>query len=150
MKEKLIEQLVAATIVDRTAPYTLATDDGIRLVAQLLSYVRVPVPESVRTESNAVGQVERVVPTTTDVFIIHGHDLTNALRLRTLLRERLNLNPIVLNERPGKGRTLPRATRKGGSFRCSLLKIVPLTAEPPDPVPAAGASPFCGSRQPPS
>ncbi len=106
-ERETFEQLVAATIVDRTAPYTLATDDGIRLVAQLLSYVRVPVPESVRTESNAVGQVERVVPTTTDVFIIHGHDLTNTLRLRTLLRERLNLNPIVLNERPGKGREFP-------------------------------------------
>jgi hypothetical protein len=54
----------------------------------------------------APGQVSRSVPITDNIFIIHGHDEVNLLRLRKLLRERYKLNPIVLSEVPSKGRTL--------------------------------------------
>ena len=41
-----------------------------------------------------------------DIFIIHGHDEVNKLRLQKLLRERFQLNPVILSEKPGAGRTL--------------------------------------------
>ena len=41
-----------------------------------------------------------------DVFIVHGHDTENLLELRNLLKEKYQLNPIILSERPGKSRTL--------------------------------------------
>lgn len=40
------------------------------------------------------------------IFIVHGHDEANTLRLEKLLGDRWNLEPIVLRDRPGKGRTL--------------------------------------------
>lgn len=40
------------------------------------------------------------------VFIVHGHDEPNRLRLEEFLRERWHLDPIVLMAEPGKGRTL--------------------------------------------
>ncbi|MFZ5634013.1 MAG: TIR domain-containing protein [Bacillota bacterium] len=40
------------------------------------------------------------------IFIIHGHDELNLLRLKELLRDRWNLNTIILRGEPGKGRTL--------------------------------------------
>lgn len=40
------------------------------------------------------------------VFIVHGRDELNILRLEKLLRERWHLEPICLTSKPGKGRTL--------------------------------------------
>ena len=40
------------------------------------------------------------------VFIIHGHDELNTLRLEKVLKDRWHINPIILNSSPGKGRTL--------------------------------------------
>lgn len=42
----------------------------------------------------------------TNVFLVHGHDELNMLKLKDLLREKWHLNPIVLQKKPGKGRTL--------------------------------------------
>lgn len=40
------------------------------------------------------------------VFIIHGHDQANALKLRDLLTERWGLDPKILSAKPWEGRTL--------------------------------------------
>lgn len=40
------------------------------------------------------------------VFIVHGHDDANLLRLENLLNDRWSLQSIVLRDEPGKGRTL--------------------------------------------
>jgi predicted nucleotide-binding protein len=40
------------------------------------------------------------------VFIVHGHDETNLLRLKEMLEERFRLEPVILRSRPAKGRTL--------------------------------------------
>lgn len=40
------------------------------------------------------------------VFIVHGHDKGNLLRLREILKERFGLEPVILISQPGKGRTL--------------------------------------------
>lgn len=40
------------------------------------------------------------------VFIIHGRDENNRQRLRTLLKERFNLEPIILQDISGGGRTI--------------------------------------------
>jgi hypothetical protein len=54
---------------------------------------------------------EHVYPNTNrirpkDIFIIHGHDEANKLKLQSLLKDRFHLNPIILSEKPGAGRTL--------------------------------------------
>lgn len=45
-------------------------------------------------------------PESNVVFIIHGHDELNLLRLKEIIRDRWKLEPIVLAKQPGKGRTL--------------------------------------------
>jgi predicted nucleotide-binding protein len=41
-----------------------------------------------------------------DVLIIHGHDKLNLLLLKELLRDHLHLKFVLLNDRPGLGRTI--------------------------------------------
>lgn len=43
---------------------------------------------------------------TGSVFIVHGQDETNLLRLERHLKDRLHLNPIILKEEAGRSRTL--------------------------------------------
>jgi len=45
-------------------------------------------------------------PATGAVFIVHGHDELNLLRLKEIIRDRWRLEPIVLASKPGKGRTI--------------------------------------------
>ena len=45
-------------------------------------------------------------PTGNNVFIIHGHDEANTLRLRILLKEHFGLNPILMTRNPGMSRAL--------------------------------------------
>src|SRR5207247_6328310 len=59
-------------------------------------------PQTAVTSQN----LTRIVPQGSRVFIIHGHDTTNTLRLRTLLKERYGLTPVILSEQPSKGRSL--------------------------------------------
>jgi predicted nucleotide-binding protein len=58
------------------------------------------------------------------VFLIHGHDELNLLRLRQLLKDRWGIDSIVLNERAGKGRTLIEKFEDealGATFAFALL-----------------------------
>ena len=45
-------------------------------------------------------------PAGENVFIIHGHDEVNTLRLRVLLQEHFGLNPVVMMTKPGMSRAL--------------------------------------------
>ncbi|OPY02294.1 MAG: putative nucleotide-binding protein containing TIR-like domain protein [Syntrophorhabdus sp. PtaB.Bin184] len=45
-------------------------------------------------------------PVGKNVFIIHGRDETNTLRLRLLLKDYFHLNPVLMMERPGMSRAL--------------------------------------------
>lgn len=74
---------------------------GLMRCDQLISIL----PELEKRE-NDQGIIERIIPNSKKVFIIHGQDKTNLLSLRSLLIERFGLNPIILNEQASKGRTL--------------------------------------------
>lgn len=45
-------------------------------------------------------------PNTGTIFIVHGHDELNLLRLKELIRDRWKLEPLVLSSEPGRGRTI--------------------------------------------
>lgn len=59
-----------------------------------------PAVEAVSTAENRSNRP----PESNRVFIVHGHDEVNTLKLRELLRERFGLSPVVLNASPGRGR----------------------------------------------
>lgn len=51
-------------------------------------------------------QISSELPVTKNVFIVHGHDELNLLRLKEFLKDELHLEPIILSSKAGKGRTL--------------------------------------------
>jgi predicted nucleotide-binding protein len=53
-----------------------------------------------------IATVQAFPSTSRAVFIVHGHDELNVLRIKELLRDRWELEPIVLSGEPGKGRTI--------------------------------------------
>jgi predicted nucleotide-binding protein len=66
-------------------------------------------PESIFSPlgSGEVGAVPVPSPTASRlVFIIHGHEELNLLRLQKKLKDAWDLDSVVLKEKPGKGRTL--------------------------------------------
>jgi len=59
------------------------------------------------SKSNLSKSVDVPQPTESrTIFIVHGHDELNLLRLEKMLRERWGIDPIILNAEPSKGRTL--------------------------------------------
>jgi hypothetical protein len=91
-------------------PYTLSAHDALRLCDQLLSiFLRDDLTDrssAVENQPPVLDPLPRLVPPGRKVFVIHGHDEANTLRLRILLRERFRLNPIILAEQPNAGRAL--------------------------------------------
>lgn len=75
---------------------------GEELVQHPEDVLDVPVPVE---GENPLAQV-RLETQPDSIFIIHGHDEVNLLRLKELLKERWGLNPYVLKAKAGKGRTL--------------------------------------------
>jgi predicted nucleotide-binding protein len=72
------------------------------ITAHANDVLEVPVPAASPSKP-----VQAPAPSTSNsIFIIHGHDELNVLRLKELLRDRWNLDPIVLSLKPGKGRTI--------------------------------------------
>jgi predicted nucleotide-binding protein len=75
------------------------------------------------------------------VFIIHGHDQTNLLRLERLLKERYKLHPIILADAASKGLTLIEkfeAVAKDASYSVALMT--------PDDLVAAGTGSVAQAR----
>lgn len=71
--------------------------------------------------------VNRITPESRAVFIVHGHDEVNLMRLRTLVRERFGLTPVILMEEPSSGQTIiekfARPTMLHSALFSSLLMI---------------------------
>lgn len=55
--------------------------------------------------ANAMSQPS-VPPAGNNVFIIHGHDEVNTLRLRVLLQDHFGLSPVLMMSKPGMSRAL--------------------------------------------
>ena len=75
------------------------------------------------------------------VFIIHGHDTTNTERLRRLMIDRFRLEPVILGEQAGGGRTLIEKFEEEAQ-RCSFA-IALLT---PDDAVARGDAAYLQAR----
>lgn len=101
---KLIPELKIRT----DAPYTVETETALLICTQLLSVFEEgnPKKSSERRPKSAVTSVQRIIPEAGRVFLIHGHDTANTLKLRLLVSERFGLVPIILSEQPSKGRSV--------------------------------------------
>ena len=79
----------------------LSSDDFISRVEQVEHFV-----SSFKAPADAgsfvVASRPSLTPATNDVFVVHGRDETNQLRLSKLIREDFKLTPIVLLDKPGR------------------------------------------------
>jgi predicted nucleotide-binding protein len=76
--------------------------DRIREIGAVLEMVSIPSAKEMATDSPRLGPGGDPKA----VFVVHGHDESNTLKLQRYLRDDLKLRPIVLRYEPGKGRTL--------------------------------------------
>lgn len=60
----------------------------------------------VAAAEGSAAQIEVPRPKGNAIFIVHGHDELNLYRLKDLVRERYSLEPIVLANEPGQGRSI--------------------------------------------
>jgi predicted nucleotide-binding protein len=58
------------------------------------------------------------------VFIIHGHDELNVFRLKEMVRERWNLEPITLAREAGRGRTIIEKFEQEAERACLALALL--------------------------
>jgi predicted nucleotide-binding protein len=79
----------------------LSTDDFISRVEQVEHFLS-SFNASANAGSFVVASRRSLTPATNDVFVIHGPDQTNQLRLSKLIREDFKLTPIVLLDKPGR------------------------------------------------
>ena len=98
------ESLINKLTINKHAPYTVLKHQAILSCDQIISVLEyLPGPKKPKSSEIAV---TRVLPETRRVFIVHGHDMENALRLYARLKDRFGLDPVILSEEPSKGRSI--------------------------------------------
>lgn len=98
------ESLIRELEIEKRGPYSLSRDQVVLACDQILSVLE-NLPGSKKKGVLEIA-VTRVLPETKRVFIVHGHDMENALRLQTRLKDRFGLEPVILSEEPSKGRSI--------------------------------------------
>jgi predicted nucleotide-binding protein len=100
-EKEIMENIVRPLKVISSGPFSISSSIALKLCDQLISLI--PNEKKIFEEKN---ELQRIIPIASNIFIIHGHDTENLLILRNMLKERFHLNPIILREQPGKGRTI--------------------------------------------
>jgi predicted nucleotide-binding protein len=96
--------LIRVLKIDKHAPYIVLKHQAVLVSDQIISVLE-HLPGESRCKSGEIA-VTRVLPETKRVFIVHGHDMENALRLHARLKDRFRLEPVILSEEPSKGRSI--------------------------------------------
>jgi CAP12/Pycsar effector protein, TIR domain len=99
-----LESLILPLKIRKDAPYTIESKLALIICDQIISII--PNSNDTSASATSFGPIERYIPKKGRIFIVHGHDMTNTLRLRTLIKERFNLVPVILSEQPSKGRSI--------------------------------------------
>jgi len=91
---------------ERQAKFTAGIPQTVTMLEGLISRLKekarfLPEEQTMKPSSR-----DTSIKESRQIFIVHGHDEANTLKLERLLKERWKLEPIILREKPGKGRTL--------------------------------------------
>jgi CAP12/Pycsar effector protein, TIR domain len=84
-----------------TSKTQLSTEDFISRVEQVEHYLY-SFNAPAMSGSFVVASQRSLIPATKNIFVIHGRDEVNQLRLSKLLREDFKLSPVVLLDKPGR------------------------------------------------
>lgn len=117
-------------------PYPVKADAALAMCDQLIGLLAPPIQSAKVDRKATAGPINRITPETSTVFIVHGHDEANVLRLQRLIKERFGLKPIVLMDEPSAGETVIEKFERVASH--SAFCIVLMT--PDDQVGMAGNS----------
>jgi hypothetical protein len=83
-------------------PYPGDSSHALMVCDQLLAIVGLPPG----VQSGGASPINRITPESRTVFIVHGHDQVNLLRLDRLLKDRFGLTPVILMEHASEGQTI--------------------------------------------
>lgn len=90
---------------DGYPPYPEKSDVALMVCDQLIGILK----SEIENESAAGGgrsAINRIAPDSRTVFIVHGHDDANLLRLSAMLKDRFNLKPVILMDEASGGETV--------------------------------------------
>ena len=123
--ERAVRQLQKSVSATESIRFRDASSPSVQIgnpLGNVQRYVRqydaslAALAEEIERDPEFLGVVGPVVtpataktPTIIDsrkVFVVHGHDETNTMKLTTMLRERFKIDPVVMNAAAGQGRTL--------------------------------------------
>jgi predicted nucleotide-binding protein len=103
-KKEVFSQMISVIKIRKDAPYTVAKYQGIMACDQIISILE--NLHNNKSNKAASNTVTRVLPDSKRIFIVHGHDMENALRLQARLKDRYDCEPVILSEEPSKGRSI--------------------------------------------
>lgn len=104
---KAMSGLIPELKIVTEPPYTIKSEAALLICNQLISIFEDSDSNEAPSGAEEVhSSVQRVIPTTKKVFIVHGHDVESALKLRILISERFGLSPVILSEQASKGRSV--------------------------------------------
>ena len=83
-------------------PYPGDSGHALAVCDQLLAIIGSPV----NSQSGGTAAITRLTPESRTVFIVHGHDQVNLLRLERLLKDRFGFTPVILMEQASGGQTI--------------------------------------------
>ena len=113
-KAKVVQKYRAATRNLRT----LSSDEFTGLVIEFEHFLD-SLSQFSEQETINPTSIPSPPPAGNNVFIIHGHDEINSLRLQVLLRDHFKLNPVVMKKEAGMSRALLTKFEDVASF-CSI------------------------------
>ena len=103
-KKEIFSQMISVIKIRKDAQYTVAKYQGIMACDQIISILE--NLHNNKSNKAASNTVTRVLPDSKRIFIVHGHDMENALRLQARLQDRYDCEPVILSEEPSKGRSI--------------------------------------------
>jgi hypothetical protein len=102
-------------------PFPVNSEVGRLACGQLLALL-----ETLRGRPEQDQRIVRVLPETFRVFIVHGHDGENALRVQRLLKDRWGLDPVILADQPSQGRSIiEKFEDEAGSCAFAFVLLTP-------------------------
>lgn len=103
-KKEMYSNMISTIEIRKSAPYTVAKFQGVMACDQIISILEsLSNNHPLRAASNTV---TRVLPDSKRIFIVHGHDMENAIRLQSRLKDRYKCEPVILSEEPSQGRSI--------------------------------------------
>lgn len=106
-------------------PYPEKAAVALMVCNQLIGILKSDMART-QVASAPAASISRIAPDSRTVFIVHGHDETNLLRLNAMLKDRFQLKPVILMDEASAGETvIEKFERVAGDAAFCIVLLTP-------------------------